>query len=236
MVVAFAAALVVVVSSKGQPMATGGSQPSLSGSPATNAESEVDLAVSGITLGTDGVAGGAVADTATVSVEVVYDYICPYCQRFEDLIGAELEAAVRAGQVRLTVYPLGYLDGYSTTEYSSRSARAAQAVAGIDPEHFWAFDRALWANQPAEGGPGLSDQEIADLAHTAGVSQEAIDQFTSGAYDEQVRQTTEVIAGSADFPGTPLVLIGDGTNSYQWNWSNGDLAGAIARVEAGQEP
>jgi protein-disulfide isomerase len=190
----------------------------------------------GITLGCDGVPGGPVAPGTKVTVEVMSDFICPYCQKFEQQVGPELEQAMRDGQVKLTIYPLGYLDGYSTSEYSSRAARASVAVAALDPEHFWAFDRLLWENQPAEGGPGLSDDEIADLARQAGVAEKAIAAFTTGAYDAWVTQTTANVTGTQGFQGTPWVLIGDGENMYAWNWSQGDLQTAIAKVAVGEQP
>jgi protein-disulfide isomerase len=190
----------------------------------------------GIELGCDGVPGGPVASSTKVTVEVMSDYICPYCQKFEQEIGPQLDQAVRDGQIKLTVYPLGYLDVYSTTDYSSRAARAAVAVAGLDPDRFEAFDQLLWDNQPAEGGAGLSDDEIAELARQAGVSQAAIDQFASGAYDAWVSQSTDNVTSSEGFQGTPWVLLGDGESFYQWNWSDGDLQTAIAKVAAGQQP
>ncbi|MDR2454193.1 MAG: thioredoxin domain-containing protein, partial [Bifidobacteriaceae bacterium] len=124
----------------------------------------------------------------------------------------------------------------STTEYSSRAARAATAVASLDPDHFGAFDQALWDNQPAEGGPGLSDQEIADLARAAGVAQEAIAQFAAGGFDDWVAQATQSVTSAEGFQGTPWVLIGHGQTAYQWDWSSGDLQTAIANVAAGQQP
>jgi protein-disulfide isomerase len=190
----------------------------------------------GIAFGCDGVPGGPVAEQTKVTVDVMSDYICPYCKRFEQEIGPQLDQAMRSGQIKLTLYPMGYLDAYSTTEYSSRAARAAVAVAGLDPDRFWDFDQLLWDNQPAEGGPGLSDQEIADLARQAGVGEDAIAQFAGGAYDDWVVQTTQVVVNSEGFQGTPWVLIGDGANLYPWSWSDGDLQTAIARVAAGGQP
>jgi protein-disulfide isomerase len=189
----------------------------------------------GISLGCDAVPGGP-ASGATIRVDVMSDYICPYCQRFEQEVGEQLEQALKDGQIQLVVHPMGYLDGFSTTDYSSRAARAATAVAGLDPEHFMAFDQALWDNQPAEGGPGLTDEEIAGLARGAGVAEDAIAQFTAGGYDEWVASSTQLVTNTQGFSGTPWVVIGDGETSYPWDWSQGDLQLAIARVAAGQQP
>ncbi|MDR1633399.1 MAG: DsbA family protein [Bifidobacteriaceae bacterium] len=190
----------------------------------------------GIRLGCDGVPGGPVAEQTKISVEVMSDYICPYCLKFEQQLGSQLEQAMRAGQIKLTVYPMGYLDAYSTSAYSSRAARAVVATAALDPAHYWAFDKLMWENQPAEGGAGLDDSQIADLARQAGVTEDAISQFTTGTYSDWVANTTQVVTASEGFQGTPWVLIGDGVNLYAWDWSGGDLQTAIAKVAAGEQP
>jgi protein-disulfide isomerase len=189
----------------------------------------------GIRIGCDGVPGGPQA-AAPIRVDVVSDYICPYCQRLDEQVGAQFDQAVRDGQIELVLHPLGYLDVYSTTDYSSRAARAATAVAALDPEHFGAFDQALWDNQPAEGGPGLTDGEIAELARAAGVSEQAVAGLADGSLVDWVAQATELISAADGFQGTPWVLISQGELSYQWDWSDGDLQSAIAKVAAGQQP
>jgi protein-disulfide isomerase len=190
----------------------------------------------GITLGQDGVPGGPVDPAAAVTVDVFFDYICPYCELFEAQLGPQLDALRQAGSAVVVVHPLGYLDVFSTTDYSSRAAQAAVAVAAVDPARFDAFDQLLWANQPDEGGPGLSDQDLADLAALAGVSQAAVDRFGCPEYGDWVVSATAAVQQSEGFPGTPWVLLGDGTAYYVWDWSKGDLAAAVANVAAGQAP
>jgi protein-disulfide isomerase len=189
----------------------------------------------GIELGQDGVPGGAVADTS-IRVDVVSDYICPFCQRFAQEVGPQVDEALAAGEIRLIFHPLGYLDQYSTTEYSSRAARAATTVAALDPAHFGAFDKALWANQPAEGGPGLSDEELAELAREVGVPEDVVGQLAGDEYAKWVAEGTRLVTGSQGFQGTPWVLISNGETTYPWDWSQGDLAAAIAKVAVGEQP
>jgi protein-disulfide isomerase len=169
-------------------------------------------------------------------VDVVFDYLCPYCKMFEEQVGPALDEARANGQVNVVVSPLGYLDTFSTTAYSSRAAQAAVAVAAVDPASFDAFDQLLWDNQPEEGGPGLSDAELADLAASAGVARAAIDRFGCGEYATWVKNATQSVVDTEGFSGTPWVLISDGSTSYVWAWSQGDLATAIANVAAGREP
>jgi protein-disulfide isomerase len=188
----------------------------------------------GIALGCDGVPGGP-QSKAQVRVDLISDYICPYCKQFEDQVVPELIEALQAGQIQLVLHPVGYLDGYSTTGYSSRAAAAATAVAALDPTHFLAFDQALWANQPEEGGPGLDDSQIAQLALDAGVSGDVVARFGDQGFGEWVAASTATAATAPGFTGTPWVLIGTPTRSYHWTGQTG-LQRAIAAVAAGDEP
>jgi protein-disulfide isomerase len=241
-VVAAVAVVVVLLARSCAPTAApgpaGGAQASEPGNLALLPETAKPLGATsdyGIELGQDGVPGGAPADSA-IRVDVISDYICPFCQRFAQEVGPGLEEALAAGQIRLVVHPLGYLDQMSTTGYSSRAAKAAVTVAALDPTHFSAFDQALWDSQPPEGGPGLSDEELADLALKAGVKPDVADRLAGEDYAAWVEQGTKLIVGSEGFQGTPWVLIGNGETAYQWNWSEGDLQAAIAKVAAGQAP
>ncbi|MDR2254381.1 MAG: thioredoxin domain-containing protein [Bifidobacteriaceae bacterium] len=189
----------------------------------------------GIQLGCDAVPGGP-QSAATVRVNVISDYSCPICQTFAEMIWPQLEEALRAGQIQLAVHPLGYLDEFSSTDYSSRAARAVTAVAALDPVHFTAFDEALWLNQPPKGGVGLSDQEIAALAEAVGVDPAVIPRLAGGEFDSWVATATAAITSADQFQGTPWVLIGDGQSTYMWDWSSADVQTAIANVAAGQQP
>jgi protein-disulfide isomerase len=190
----------------------------------------------GIELGKDLQPGGEVADDA-VTVDVVYDYLCPFCKQFEDTQGEALRELVAAGQVRLVIHPVAILDGASTTAYSTRAAGAAVAVAALAPAQFGAFDKALWANQPEEGGPGLSDEQLAELATQAGVPAKVVAQLADLGYQAWATEATSAMSQVQGFTGTPWVLMGYGDGSrYQVDWSNVDWTKAAANVKAGQAP
>ncbi|MDR1823872.1 MAG: thioredoxin domain-containing protein [Bifidobacteriaceae bacterium] len=191
----------------------------------------------GIALGCDGVPGHPVPDGA-VEVDVVSDYICPYCQRLEMAQGYNFGVAMREGRIQLVLHPLGYLDGYSTTNYSSRAANAAVTIASLAPEQFWEFNSLLWRNQPAEGGPGLSDEELAQLAAQAGVPQDVIDILPTQPYADWVAEGTAQVSAASDFGGTPWVLMRRAGDEmfYQWYWPNDDFDQSVANVAAGLPP
>jgi protein-disulfide isomerase len=100
-------------------------------------------------------------------VDLYIDFLCPFCRRFEEASVAELEAIVAAGLGSLVYHPLGFLDRLSTTRYSSRAAAASGCAS--DRRKFLEYKNALFANQPEEGGRGLSDDELTQLGLALGL-------------------------------------------------------------------
>lgn len=145
--------------------------------------------------------------TAPVTLAVYLDYMCPYCGRFERANGAEIERLVADGAVRLELHPLSFLDRTSRgTRYSTRTANAIATVADRAPETLLAFHSALFARQPAEGGPGLTDGEIAEAARAAGVPQHVVDEFAARRFEPWVAKSTAA-AFDSGITGTPTVKI-----------------------------
>ncbi|ADG73591.1 DSBA oxidoreductase [Cellulomonas flavigena DSM 20109] len=198
-------------------------------------------------------AGGVgVAGEDDVVVEVYYDFMCPWCGRFDAANSGELDRLAAEEGVTVVYKNIAFLDGNSQgTFYSTRTANAAAVVAAEAPEQYTAFVTALFANQPEEGTAGLKDRRIAEIATEVGVPQEVADSFTAtvdGTYEvavsEDEKETREgtwrtyapfVAATTAqagqDLGGlsTPTVLIdgekwgGEGQDLY----STGPLTQAI---------
>lgn len=104
------------------------------------------------------------------TVATYVDFMCPYCGQFEETEGETIAGLIEDGSITLEVHPVSILDRASQgTEYSSRSASAMYAVAEADPDNAYAFFVALYDKQPAEGTPGLTDEELVQLAKDAGV-------------------------------------------------------------------
>jgi len=193
--------------------------------------------IGGITIGQNGEPGGPVPNDA-VQVDVVTDYICPWCKHIEDLLGEQLRTMSAAGEIIWVVHPLGYLDTFSEDEYSTRAANAAVTVAAFAPAKFLDFDALLWENQPAEGGPGLSDAKLAELAKQAGVPADVVAKLPEQPFAEWVIQSTATVTTAEGFKGTPWVLLSyQGGKMYPFaNWTTDPLEQAVAKVKAGQAP
>ena len=105
---------------------------------------------------------------APVLVEVYEDFMCPACGRFEEAAGAAMREMTADGGVRVVFRPMAFLDGASTTRYSTRALNAAACA--VDAGRFPAYHARLFAAQPEEGGPGLSDEQLVTLGTDAGIT------------------------------------------------------------------
>jgi protein-disulfide isomerase len=180
---------------------------------ATSSKKETPTTIS--TSGPLVVPAGATADGALVSgkadapvkLDIYLDYMCPYCGRFEQANGAEIERLVGDGTVLLHQHPLAFLDRASQgTQYSTRAANAVSTVADKAPDKLLPFNNALYANQPEEDTPGLTDDKIAELARGVGVPDSVVDTFTDRIFVPWVAQSTEK-AFASGISGTPTVMI-----------------------------
>jgi protein-disulfide isomerase len=164
--------------------------------------------------GDDGVPAGATRDsygfalgspTAKVTVEIYEDFLCPACEQLERSAAAELRRMAAEGQVRVVYRPMAFLDGYSTNRYSTRSLNAAGCAA--DEGVFVDYHDQLFAVQPAEGGPGLTDRALVALGSRAGASGAAFRScVVDGSYLGWTRKATEA-ASLAGVVQTPTVLV-----------------------------
>lgn len=154
--------------------------------------------------------GVVVAGNGPIVVDVYEDFLCPVCERFEERYGTELTTAMNAGQITVRYHGVAILDSSSEPAgYSSRAANAAlcSASAGIFP----GYHERLFTDQPAEGGAGLSDEELtafgtdlgADLGACISGGQNAA---TVAAATEAATSDESLRNADGNF-GTPTVLM-----------------------------
>jgi protein-disulfide isomerase len=148
---------------------------------------------------------GVVVGAGPVRVDAFIDFLCPFCKRFE--LSAEPALAELIGEkvVSVAYHPMNFLDEASTTNYSTRAAAASGCAA--DQGLFLEYAHALFASQPAEGGPGLSDADLAGLGRTAGLDEPAFTAcLSSGAYLGWPSYVT-TRATAVGVSSTPTVLV-----------------------------
>lgn len=160
----------------------------------------------GFTL-TPQLAGGAdVPPESTTPVSIYEDYLCPSCKIFHDETGNWLTEQVVAGNISVTYHPFTFLLTQSTDEYAQRAANAAVCVAdhaGVPA--YVTMHGLLLTNQPAQGGAGLTDEQLIEFATQAGA-----DDISSCVADRTFEPWVEkaLEAGiAADVSSTPTIRV-----------------------------
>jgi protein-disulfide isomerase len=110
---------------------------------------------------------GVITGDGPVRVDAFIDFMCPFCRRFELSAGPALDALIAEKLISLVHHPMNFLDGASTTNYSTRAAAASGCAA--DQGRFLDYAHALFLGQPPEGGPGLTDAELAGIGRDIGL-------------------------------------------------------------------
>jgi protein-disulfide isomerase len=150
--------------------------------------------------------GLVAAGSGPVKVEVYFDFLCPFCKQFEATVTPTLDQFVAAGKITLVWHPLGFLDAHSNPSGYSTHA-AASAGCASDAGKLKPYGEALFAAQPPEGGPGLSDDRLIDIAGNAGIINPAFAACVrDGRYAPWVGQLTNQ-AVQRGVTATPTVLV-----------------------------
>jgi protein-disulfide isomerase len=179
----------------------------------------------GIPVGADRVAG--TTNEGAPVVDVYLDYMCPVCGQFEQINAADIDTMIDDGDATVVYHPVSILDRMSNgTEYSTRSAAAAAWVADQAPEAFADYNALLFANQPAENSPGLTNDELAAYAEEAGADSTVADAIADGtarttfgqyaASATQEATSDESLHNAQGGFGTPTVLV-EGERFESWN-------------------
>jgi protein-disulfide isomerase len=150
-------------------------------------------------------AGNAVVTgSGAVTVEDYIDFMCPHCKAFHDEAGPTIAQLLADKKITLVQHPVAYLDAASTTKYSTRSSAASGCAS--DDGKFNEYGEVLFANQPAEGSAGLSDDQLISLGAQAGLG----DSFKSCVKDQRYVSWAKKVsddATKAGITGTPTILV-----------------------------
>lgn len=155
------------------------------------------------------------SDGKTV-VKVFFDPQCPACAAFEQTNKKLLEKYMDDEKIVVEYSPVSFLDGQSTTRYSSRATNALGCVVNAEPQKAYDYFGSLFEFQPAEGTEGLSNGQLYELAKNVGVEGENIETcIYSQQFGDWVKAATQramsvenaagTNGGSVD--GTPTIFI-----------------------------
>lgn len=163
-----------------------------------------------------------------VRVVLFEDLQCPACKQFEEVYGAHLEELRNSGDITVEYRIISILDHVSSTNYASRAANAAACVVDQSPENYPAFLDTMYANQPPEdGGPGLSNDELVDLAEEVGAP-DLSDCIEGDKFRPAVQLQTQR-AGIYGVSGTPTAFVG----GEKWNNQEGNFEDLLqAKIDA----
>jgi len=151
---------------------------------------------------------GVVVGDGPARVDAYIDFLCPFCRRFELAAGPTLARLVEQHLASVAYHPMNFLDAASSTAYSTRAAAASGCAA--DSGRFPEYAHELFTHQPPEGGPGLSDAELAALGEAAGLAGTGFAGcLAQGVYRDWPSWVTER-AVAAGVSATPAVLVAGG--------------------------
>lgn len=158
-------------------------------------------------------------DDGLAHIVTYVDFSCPACKSFEETYATTIDQIVGSGLATLEVHPIAILDrSYAGSRYSSRSNNVAACVADLAPESFRDVMVAMYAQQPAEGTTGLSNAEILDVVHGAGLEDADVDQciddetfgpWVTAATDRATNDESLWAAGSNGLSTPTVVVNGD---------------------------
>jgi protein-disulfide isomerase len=155
-------------------------------------------------------------DDGLAHIVTYVDFSCPACQSFEATYAESIQSLVGSGLATLEVHPIAILDSrFAGSRYSSRSNNAGACVADLAPESFLDVMGAMFTNQPPEGTTGLTDAEITDIVHGAGLVNDDVDACIDDelfgpwvtAATDRTTSDADLIAPGAEGFSTPTIVV-----------------------------
>lgn len=162
---------------------------------------------------TGGEGGGIVANPATAksnapTLDLYEDFQCPTCGALENAMGPAMASMAKAGDIKLVIHTLSFLDDNLKNDSSKRAANAVACAA--DAGRFLEYHAAVFAAQPAQEGAGYTDAQLTQFAAQAGITGPALTTWqrctTSGQHSQYVAAVQDS-AGRAGVNSTPTVML-----------------------------
>ncbi|WP_449276913.1 DsbA family protein [Leucobacter sp. GX24907] len=151
-------------------------------------------------------AGGDAPEDDPVDVDLYEDFLCSSCKIFQEQSGDFLAEQVADGVITLTYHPIAFLNSASTDDYARRAANAAACVADqAGVAAYASMHDLLLKHQPEQGGEGLSNVRLIELAKKAGADDidGCVEDMTFEPWGEEALDA----AAAADVSSTPTVRV-----------------------------
>jgi protein-disulfide isomerase len=169
---------------------------------------------------------------APVTIDLYEDFQCPNCKALEDAAGSTIEGLVADGTAQVHYHGMAFLDTDENGDYSTRALNAAAVVADTaGTDAYEKFHDLLFANQPAEGGAGLTDDQLIDYATQAGATAQDVGVDVRNLVYGQWVKAAENQASKDGVTGTPTVFV----DGKQLDAGQLSAAGITAAVTAAKQ-
>jgi protein-disulfide isomerase len=137
------------------------------------AGSTVSSSASALPVGATGPGGGIVVNAGKArpgapTLDLYEDFQCPICAQLEKLFGPQIRSLAAAGDIRLVIHMMSFLDDNLKNDSSLRAANAAACAADVG--RFSQYHDAVFAGQPAKEGQGYTDAQLEGFAKAAGIT------------------------------------------------------------------
>jgi len=160
-----------------------------------------------------GSGSGILANTGTFksnapTMDLYEDFQCPTCGELEKAVGTQIRAMAQAGQIKLVIHMMSFLDVNLGNDSSTRAANAAACAA--DAGKFLPYHAAVFAGQPTKEGGGYTNAQLTAFAKTAGITGTALTTWQKCATSAQHAQyvtDVETASGKAGVTGTPTMML-----------------------------
>lgn len=143
-------------------------------------------------------------DNAPATIDIYLDFQCPVCREYEAQVGPTVDSLIANGSAKVIYHPLAFLDRMSQDNYSTRASSAAGCAAA--DKVFPGYARALYANQPQEGSPGLPESQLIALGQKAGAGSNFGECVKGNTYNKWAAKLTDQ-ASVDGINGTPTVKV-----------------------------
>ena len=166
-----------------------------------------------VPVGATGPGGGIVANpgksrAGAPTLELYEDFQCPVCGAFERAMGSQVTRLAQAGDVRLVIHMMSFLDANLHNDSSVRAAAASACAA--DQGRFLPFHAAVYAGQPTTEGEGYTDAKLRSFAQQAGITGDALARWSAcyaGGKHVKYAQAVETAAEKAGVFQTPTIKV-----------------------------